>query len=272
MDFKKYLILLIFILGFVLRFYRLSGYPHSLHRDELAIGYNAYSLLKTQKGEHGEGPWPMNFLSFGDYKMPGLIYLTVPFIRLFGLNNFSIRLPNAIMGSLTVILSYLVLLKIFPKKRSIALFGSLFLAVAPYHIHAARMVYEPQVAFTWQLLGLFILLSYKERMIKLLSLLFFLAAMFTYNSPVFLILPLCLVLIYCYRRDFFSKKSRPTTIFFLFGLLVVYGVYFFVFRDINSQKSQTTILTKQDYIEEINGNIDFAHKKRFTPKNCPDFF
>jgi len=43
---KNILIILIFILAVFLRFYRLDIYP-ALNADEAAIGYNAYSLIKT---------------------------------------------------------------------------------------------------------------------------------------------------------------------------------------------------------------------------------
>jgi len=269
---KKYLIFAIFLLGFTLRFYQVANFPHSLNRDEAALGFNALSIIKTQRGEHGEGPWPLNFISFGDYKMPGYIYLVAPCIKLFGLNNFALRLPSVILGSLAVLLTYFILVKIFPKKRSIALLGSFFLAVAPYHIHYSRVAYETQVAFVWQLTGLLLLLSFKSSFYKLLSLLFFLLAMFTYNSPIFIILPICLGVFYVYRHCFFSRQSFKSSILFLIGLLFIYGLYFLAFKDVNSQKAKATILGKEEYIEEINQNIDFAHKKGLPLKISRLFF
>ena len=46
-------IIIILLLAFILRFYRLDTYP-LLNPDEAAIGYNAYSLLQTGKDEHGQ--------------------------------------------------------------------------------------------------------------------------------------------------------------------------------------------------------------------------
>jgi hypothetical protein len=48
---KTLIILLIFLLAFVLRVYKVTQVPPSLNWDETSIGYNAYSVLKTAKDE-----------------------------------------------------------------------------------------------------------------------------------------------------------------------------------------------------------------------------
>lgn len=67
-----YLFLIIF-LAFSLRFYKLGSVPAGFFSDEAAVGYNAYSLLKTGKDEFGK-PWPFLFISFGEGKLPLYIY------------------------------------------------------------------------------------------------------------------------------------------------------------------------------------------------------
>lgn len=258
---KKYSIWLIFALALFLRVVRLGDYPHSLNRDELAVAYNAYSVLETHKGEHGEGPWPLNFISFGDYKMPGLVYFLIPFIKFLGLNNFAVRLPSALLGSGAVLLSYLLLKKIFDKRKHLAILASLFLATAPYHIHGSRMAIEPQIAFIWQLIGTLILLTHRGNWRQVFSLPFFLLAIFTYNSPVFIVLPLSLLILYFYKKDFFYAKANKATLFFILGLILVYGSYFLVFQGINRQKSEATILNRDDFVTEINANIKTLHDK-----------
>jgi len=104
---KKNLVLAaILFLAFILRFAFLSQIPSELNRDEASAGFNAYSLLKTGKDEHGNGPWPLVFRAFGDNKIPGYIYLTAPLIKIFGLNAFTVRLPSAFFGSLTILVFY----------------------------------------------------------------------------------------------------------------------------------------------------------------------
>src|SRR3989344_1048050 len=81
----------LFIIGLTVRVWGLGSYPSELHRDEAAIAWNAYSLLKTGYDEHGAGPWPILFESFADYKLPVLVYLDVLTIKLFGLHNWAFR-------------------------------------------------------------------------------------------------------------------------------------------------------------------------------------
>ncbi len=109
---NRLLVLLIFLIALTLRIYKISDYPAGLNADEAAIGYNAYSLLSTGKDEFGH-PWPLSFQSFNDYK-PGLyFYIVLPFVKFLGLNEFSVRLPSALLGSLTVIAVYFLVNKIF---------------------------------------------------------------------------------------------------------------------------------------------------------------
>src|SRR3990170_7439708 len=101
----KYLLLII-LLGFALRTVYISDFPPSLNWDEVSLGYNAYSVLKTGKDEWGK-ILPVIFTAYGDYKLPGYIYTLVPFISIFGLNAFAIRLPSVLAGTITVLFTYL---------------------------------------------------------------------------------------------------------------------------------------------------------------------
>src|SRR3989344_3591978 len=115
MNTNRWLLVVILVLAAVLRLWQLGEYPIHLTNDEAAIGYNAYSILKTGRDEHGE-LLPIVFKSFGDWK-PGLyIYTTVPSVFLFGLTEFAVRLPSALAGILAVYLVYLLTSKLFNKK------------------------------------------------------------------------------------------------------------------------------------------------------------
>src|SRR5260221_9154250 len=97
-----FFLLLIVGLAFTLRFYNVSDNPPALSWDEVSIGYNAYSILKTGKDEHGRFLPLDTFIAYGDYKPPLAIYLTVPFVAVFGLNELSVRLPSVLFGTMTV--------------------------------------------------------------------------------------------------------------------------------------------------------------------------
>lgn len=91
-------VLFVLIAGAILRFYLLGQVPNGITTDEADVGYNAYSIIKTGKDVYGRN-YPLFFQSFDDYKRGLLIYLQIPFVYLFGLTEFSIRLLPAILGT-----------------------------------------------------------------------------------------------------------------------------------------------------------------------------
>ena len=135
---------LILIVAATSRFYKLGAVPTSLNADEAAIGYNAYSILKTGKDEYGR-KFPLLFQSFDDFKMPVYIYLTVPSIAIFGLNDFSVRLPSALLGTLTVFVTYLLIEGLFAS-IPIGVIASFLLAISPWHLQFSRSAYEANIA------------------------------------------------------------------------------------------------------------------------------
>ena len=113
---KGFAVVAIVTLAAVLRFYQLGKNPPSLNLDEVAIGYNAYSILKTGMDEYGKR-LPLVFRSHDDYKPPLYIYLSVPSIAASGLNPFAVRFPSALAGTLTVLLTYFLVRELFPRLK-----------------------------------------------------------------------------------------------------------------------------------------------------------
>ena len=91
--------LTIVIFASFLRLYKLGEVPGSLDWDEASLGWNAYSLFKTGTDEYGKA-LPVSIRSFNDFKPPLYVYAAIPTTAIFGLNEFSVRLPSAIAGIL----------------------------------------------------------------------------------------------------------------------------------------------------------------------------
>ena len=89
-------------------------------------------------------PW-VPFAAFGDYKPSLPIYLTIPFIAIFGLSDLAVRLPSAIFGILTVLFIYFLVKELFSNQR-LALTSALFLAISPWHIMLSRAGFEANIA------------------------------------------------------------------------------------------------------------------------------
>lgn len=194
---NKILLTLIIILAFVLRVFLVDKIPTGLNADEAAIGYNAYSIIKTGKDEYGEF-LPLAFKSFGDYK-PGLyFYFVIPFIAALGLNEFAVRIPSVLLGTGMALLIYLLAFKIFENKK-VALLSALFLAINPWAIHFSRGGWETNAATFFLTLGVYLFLkSLTKNLYLFFSLLSFLAAVYLYQATRLIapVLVLALILIF----------------------------------------------------------------------------
>jgi len=191
---KNFLLLVIILIAFSLRFYKLDAYP-ALNADEAAIGYNAYSLLQTGKDEHGN-PWPIHFQSFNDYK-PGLyFYLVMPFVATLGLNEWSVRIPGALLGVATVLVLYLLSKRLFSTPKWFPYLAAFFLAISPWHIHFSRGGWEVNVATFFITLGVYAFLRAETKSKwYFISLLSFVASLYTYHAARVIVPVLGLVLL-----------------------------------------------------------------------------
>src|SRR6202142_4352612 len=131
MKFKNLFLVLIILVAAFLRFNQLGTNPPSLTWDEAAWGYNAYSLGISGQDEFGRF-LPHDYLeSFGDFKPPVYAYLAVAPVKFFGLNALATRLPSALLGVITVAITFFLTKRIFfssKEKENYALLASLFLA------------------------------------------------------------------------------------------------------------------------------------------------
>ncbi|KKU88866.1 MAG: hypothetical protein UY16_C0001G0020 [Candidatus Gottesmanbacteria bacterium GW2011_GWA2_47_9] len=201
---KKTTLLLACIVGlaFFLRIYKVTQIPPALSWDEVSIGYNAYSILKTGRDEHGRYMPVDAFVAYGDYKPVLPVYLTVPFIALFGLNELAVRLPSALAGTLTVLLTYFLVLELFGKLRAIALLSSLLLAVSPWHMQLSRAGFEANIALMFVVLGVWLVLKARSHpKLFVIAWLPFVASMYTFNSARYFVPLLGLaLLVFCSKE------------------------------------------------------------------------
>lgn len=222
-------ILLITLIGGFLRFYKITQNPPSLNGDEISIGYDAYSLLKTAHDQHGKF-LPLTFESVGDYKNPLLIYLTVPSIKIFGLTDFAVKFPNALMGTISIPIFFLFILDIF-KNKKIAFIGSFFLAISAWHIFYSRLAYETLTASLFVLLGIwfFIKMLDGKHIWAVASAFFFTLTMYTAPAPrLFVPVFVLVALIASYSK--LKKNPSKLGIFvstcIILGLPMVYATLF----------------------------------------------
>ncbi len=217
------MIVIITCFGALLRFYKLGIVPDGFHRDEAFLGYNAYSLLKTGKDMSGK-LLPLHFESF-IYSPGGYSYASIPFIAIFGLDEFSTRFASAFFGTLTIPLLFLLAYKLFPKTPRIGILGSFILVITPWHINLSRTATENILVTFFLLLGIYFFFVWKDHQNKLLFLLLgFISISLTlviYQAPR-AFLPMFIP--FMFSILFFDKKRSiflPLVLYSIFILLPV---------------------------------------------------
>ena len=242
---NKILLIIIIVLAFLLRFWKLDTYP-AFNADEAALGYNAYSLILTGKDEHGNS-WPVHFRSFNDFKPGGYVYLILPFVKVFGLNEWSVRSPNAILGVGTVYVLYLLTLALFKDKR-LSLISALFLAISPWHIHFSRGGWEVNTAAFFMLFGVYLFIKFIKNKQSLplrgnnwknllFSFISFGISLYTYHSARLIVplLGLGILVIYWKELDIFKNLKKYLIYFLLFLLFLSPLIYDFTKGSVSSR-------------------------------------
>lgn len=229
----KLLLVGIIILASMLRLYRLGDLPRGLYVDEVSLGYNAWSIVASGTDEHGT-TFPLVFKAFGEYKLPVYIYVTAPFVWLFGLNPFSTRLVSALAGVASVIGIYLltkVVLNNFSDKTKIwvALGAALLMATSPWSIHFSRAAFEANLALALIIFGTYFFLKFTQDSLKkthniILSGILFVVSLYTYNSSrVFL--PLFItIIIFLFRKQLFNISNKTlviTSLSLTFSIIII---------------------------------------------------
>lgn len=236
---------IIFLIALFLRFYRISDLPPSLNWDEVSIGYNAYSILKTGKDEWGQF-LPLSFKAFGDYKLPLYIYSDVPFVAILGLNESSVRLPSVISGMGVVVVTFLII-KELTKSIHLSYWGMFMSAILPWLVTFSRIALEANLALFLTMAAFYLFLRAQrsevsrrnEAFLPLSAILLGLST-FSYNSSRVLILPFSILLAIFLLKSF-KKKELLLSLIILISFI---SIAFFqaLTTDSGARYKWTTIL------------------------------
>ncbi|MDP3941483.1 MAG: glycosyltransferase family 39 protein [bacterium] len=263
---RTYIMLVIIVVAAgLLRFFQITSTPASLTWDEAAWGYNAFSLLKTGQDEFGK-PFPVTYLeSFGDFKPPLYAYLSVIPVAVFGLNEFSTRFASAFFGTLTVLVTYFLVARVFflsERKQWYGLFAALFLAFSPWHINLSRAAFEANVATFFLVGGVWLFLEGlgKNRWLLSISALSFALSFYTFNTSRVVAPLLVLILGVFFWRELLKKK-KELFVAACIGVIVLLPLLPFLFspqaqlryKEVNIFSDSGPVVTSNQHIER-NGN------------------
>lgn len=198
---KKNLELFIFIFVLIfagsLYFLKLRDIPSGIYIDEAIAAYDSYSLINTGADHFGK-KFPISFRFFGAYT-PGLFeYLNTIPIKIFGLNNFSIRFISVISTLIQLPFLYLIN-KFFIQKskfRYSNLLSIFLISITPWVVFNSRLGYEVTLAQTFFTIAIYYLLSSvnKPKVLFISSIFFSLSAYTSHTQKI--LTPLVIIFSY----------------------------------------------------------------------------
>jgi 4-amino-4-deoxy-L-arabinose transferase-like glycosyltransferase len=273
-----WLVIIITIFAFALRAYHINTNPPSLSWDEVSIGYNAYTILKTGRDEHGRFLPLDTFVAYGDYKPPIAIYATVPFVAIFGLNETAVRLPSVIFGTASVCLTYFLiglLLTLFKKKNQTPLADiimknspwlcALILALSPWHINLSRAGWEANIALFFIILGVYLILqAVRNPKWWLVSFLPFIITIYTFNSSRYFTPIFVLFLLVINRKQVLFHRKKV-----VLGLMLSFVLLLPIMPHLMSPESrlrfnEVNIFTDPKIVETANRRIAYQGNTIFS--------
>lgn len=276
---KRFVLLVlsfIILLAAFLRFYNLGTNPPSLTWDEAAWGYNSYTLGLDGKDEFGRF-LPITYIeSFGDFKPPVYAYLGIIPVKIFGLNEFATRFPSAFFGTLTVLLTFFLVKRIFWLKKEseiVGLIAAFFLAISPWHIMLSRAAFEANVSTFFIVAGVltFLVGVQDKKWFLILSAISFTLSMYTFNTARIVSPILVLVLAIAFRNRLFINKTQ-TIIAALVGVLMIAPAIPFLlspqaglrFKEVNIFSDPEIVKTANQSIQNDNNAIwsKLLHNRR----------
>jgi 4-amino-4-deoxy-L-arabinose transferase-like glycosyltransferase len=233
----KLLLVLIFFLASFLRLWKITQVPVSLFGDELDVGYQAYSILKTGRDYQGNF-MPLHFHSLAEWRTPLYLYSAVPTVAIFGISPLGVRLPAAIFGILGVWAIFLVVNEILnyaygtSKTHIQALVAAFVMAISPWHIQYSRAGFEVTELLAFLLFGIYFFFRALRGKGKFLwlSTVFLCFTPWIYSTAKLFTPLLILFFFFAWRKEIlkFPKPEIIRTIFagLLVGLPIAYSTLF----------------------------------------------
>lgn len=286
-----WLTLTLVALAIFLRTYRLMSAPPALYWEEVALLYDSWSLSETGFDYHGNYLPVVAVESFGDYKPSGYFYALIPWLKIFGPQDWTVKMPSLLAGLITVLATgYLwwLIAGTFGDQRSPkVLSGCWWLiglaAVNPALIHLSRVGFEANLALGLIMIGICLLYPRSPMTTKinwrwLVGTLALVAAFYTYHSarlvaPLLGIYLLVWSLLRLRRQQLGQSACRYLIINLSLLVLLIVGTLSPVILtwssgEITNRFAQTTIFTDDQLIAESNACREMAHFSTLSRFTC----
>ena len=210
----------VMLVAIVSRSVLLGKIPCGVHADEAFAGYEAYSILNYGTDSWGYA-FPVYLTTWGSGMSVLESFLMIPFIRLGGLSLITIRLPQMIMGIISVYVVYLLFNRIADPKK--ALWAATMIAVCPWHIMMSRWGLDANLAPAIILLAMyFSILGLSKEKYLLISALFWGLSLYCY-ALIWLFVPCFLFfsILYCIKYHKIRVSGYTAGAFVILFLLAM---------------------------------------------------
>lgn len=228
-DRKNMIVVVCMIIAVLSRVVGLGSYPGGVHVDEAYAGYESWAMLN-----YGMDSWgmhnPVYLIAWGSGMNVLNSILMMPFIKIWGLNEVTIRLPQVILGIISVYVFYLFLRKAINER--VALVGLFLLSICPWHIMMSRWGLESNLAPGMLLMAAyFFMLGIEKRKYFILSAVFWGLSLYCYATVWILVPSLIGVwILYCFL---FKKINFSWKLIAAGGILLLLACPLLLFLAVN---------------------------------------
>ncbi len=264
------LIFCVLCIGIFFRFYHLSSVPPSPSLDEVSIGYNAYSILKTGADEYGTR-FPLLLRAYDDWRPALYVYLVIPFVSILGLTALAVRLPSILLSIILLPITYGLVYELFGRKPpqikigeitlGVPLFAMALLAISPWHIYISRLGHEANAGLAAIVIAIYFFLRVINEKQKtkwfVFSAVTFAVALYTYQSQKLIVPVLLLALEFCYRKILFEWR-KVIIVCIIIGVLLSLPIVFVSFSPEGLMRLRGTSAFSSDQ------SIYYEYAKKFA--------
>lgn len=230
-TFTELAIITLVVVAFFFRFYKFGAVPVGTYWDETAMLVDLKSIVATGKDIHGL-PWFQTiFPSYGDYKLPLYLWLTILPSKLFGVSLVMLRLTSALAGLGSILIAALLtkrLLSLFSNNqlfsRLAALSTALILAISPWSFMFSRTAFEGHLS-QFFLASSFLCFLYvaKKPWLAILGGILGALAVYGYYATTYVWLPVSLAATLL-SLSFSAKEKRKSVTAFSFSSFVLFFI------------------------------------------------